>query len=704
MTTTYGGDHPDFGGGTFNDSVIGKVEGGLHQHHYHHGPVPVATSSLPAPPAGFTGRDGDLARLLPVLDPTGADTGLPVVICAVSGLGGIGKTSLALYAAQHADIEGWFPGGTLFVDLRGYDDNPVTADQAVLALLDALGVRGALLPQTTAAQYALYRTLLAQERQPLLLLLDNASDATQITALLPGVGAGQHRVLITSRDRLTALPARLIDLDTLSAEAAAELLALALRLSDDRDDRPAREPGALAELAAVCGHHPLALQIAASMLRKRRHRSIASLVADIRAAADPTDVLALRPVFDVSYDRLPRPQARLLRLLSLAPTAEVGTDAAAALADLSSAQALWLLDELASAHFVTPVQEQAGELRWRLHDLVRAYGARLGAGDKWATEEAEAARARLLDYYRDWTVVADDHLQRMLGDPDPGLFEGRTQALDWLDAERANLVAAAQWAGHDRHAPTAISLALNLWGYLDWRRHFEDMMTVGWCAQRAAERTENDADLAGAWNLVGIALREQGRIEEAVDAGKLAAELYEAVDDPRGAAAAWDNLGNALGGAGRQQEAIEAHTHAGDLFRSEGQVRGEATSWNNLGIALGKAGRNADAVEAHTNALHLYQQVGDLGGESRAWHNLGGELRTAGRVEEAIDAYVKAVAMCMDIGDWYGAGLGYHELAAAHEIADQPDSARTALLRSADAYDRANAPTEAANSRSRAAQ
>ncbi|MDV7217627.1 ATP-binding protein [Streptomyces prunicolor] len=244
-----------------------------------HGPVPVATAALPAVPAGFTGRDEDLARLSPLLDP-GAESDLPVVICAVSGLGGIGKTSLALRAAYQAVRDGWFPGGTLFVDFRGYDEDPVTADQAVLALLDELGVRGADLPQTAAGQYGLYRRLLAEERRPMLLVLDNASSPGQLSPLIPGTD--HHRVLVTSRDRLTELDARLIDLDVLTAGAAADLVGRALLLSDREDDRAVREPEAVGELAALCGRHPLALQIAVGMLRKRRYRSVASLVGELR--------------------------------------------------------------------------------------------------------------------------------------------------------------------------------------------------------------------------------------------------------------------------------------------------------------------------------------------------------------------------------------------------------------------------------------
>lgn len=131
-------------------------------------------------------------------------------------MGGIGKTALAVEAAHEARAEGWFPGGTLFVDLRGYDDNPVTADQAVLALLDALGVRGPELPQTPARQYDTYRALLAERQDRTLLILDNASHPSQYLPLLPDTD--HHQVLITSRDRPDSLPVRVIDLETLDPD------------------------------------------------------------------------------------------------------------------------------------------------------------------------------------------------------------------------------------------------------------------------------------------------------------------------------------------------------------------------------------------------------------------------------------------------------------------------------------------------------
>lgn len=356
-------------------------------------------------------------------------------------MGGIGKTALAVEAAHQACTQDWFPGGTLFVDLRGYDDDPVTADQAVLALLYALGVRGPDLPPSAARQYDAYRQLLAERQHRMLLILDNASDPAQYLPLLPGTD--RHRVLITTRDRPDALAGvRLIDLETLPPDDSTALITRALHDADDRDDRPTREPDALRELTSLCGHLPLALQIAAALLRRRRTRGIASLVTEIEQAGDAmaaldhgtrgTDQygrsLVLRPVLETSYRRLPPDQARLLRLLALAPGTETGTDAVASLADLGTETAVSLLEDLAAACLVTPVRADDGSdtgVRWRLHDLVRVFGVGVVAGDAGLSEEGEAARARVLDFYYAWAFAADGWLRWLPGQPVPGWFGGR---------------------------------------------------------------------------------------------------------------------------------------------------------------------------------------------------------------------------------------------------------------------------------------
>ncbi|WRY95646.1 tetratricopeptide repeat protein [Streptomyces sp. NBC_00481] len=655
-------------------------------------------------------------RLLPRLAPArDEDTApLPLLISAVTGMGGIGKTALAVEAAHRARAEGWFPGGTLFVDLRGYDDNPVTADQAVLALLDALGVRDGELPERIERQYDAYRALLTERQDRILLILDNASDPSQYLPLLPGTD--QHRVLITSRNRPYDLPVRIIDLEALDPDESVALISGALHDSDERDDRPAREEEALGELTALCGHLPLALQIAAAMLRRRRYRGIASLVAEIKKAENPTVAfdkgrsgtdlygrsLALSPVLETSYRRLPPDQARLLCLLSLAPGSETTTEAVAALIVLDTDSTLSLLEDLAATHLVASVQndkEATSMPRWRLHDLVRAFGTGMVAADKGLWEEGQAARERVLEFYYRWAAAADDRLRWLPGMEEPEQFSDRAEALAWFDREREGLVAAVLWAREERFADTAVLLAECLGEYLSWRRYFDDGITVSRAAQEAAQRAGSRLGEAGAWNNLGIALREAGRMDEAMAAHIRARDLLQAAGNRHGEAMAWNSLGIALLEAGRADEAVDALIRARNLCQAAGNHHGEARAWNNLGNALQEAGRMDEAIAAHIRARDLYQAAGNRQGEARAWNNLGLALQETGRVEEAIKAYDKDLEVCQEFEDWYGAGQTLENLALAYDDAHRPMEARAHYLRAADAFTRANATDRATQAR-----
>ncbi len=622
-------------------------------------------------------------------------------------MGGIGKTALAVEAAHRGRGRGWFPGGTLFVDLRGYDDNPVTADQAVLALLDALGVRGPELPSTAARQYDVYRALLAERRERTLLILDNASDPAQFLELLPGTD--RHRVLITSRDRPDSLPVRLIDLETLDPEESVALVTRSLYEADERDDRPGREPDALRELACLCGDLPLALQIAAAMLRRRRHRSIAVLVSEIRDAGDPTTVLdngspgtdlygrslVLRPVLETSYRRLGSEQARLLRLLCLAPGADCGTEALAALADREEGVVVRLLEDLAAASLVSVVQ---GGGRWRVHDLVRAFGVRVAA-----REEGEIGRERLLEYFLRWATEADDRLRWLPDQTRSGRFTHRAQALAWLNGERAGLVGAVQWASAERHTQRTVRLAACLSVYLRLRQPLDDGITVARAAREAAHRSGDRDDEATAWNNLDNALRAAGRTEEAIDAHTHARDLYQATGNRDGWGTVWNDLGIALRQAGRTEEAIDAHTRAHDLYRATGNRHSEAGAWINLGNALQATGRAEEAIDAHTRAHDLYQDLGDRYREGTAWNNLGVTLRHMGRGKEAIEAFGRTLEIQREFEeDWYGTGCTLYNLASAHEDIRRPAEARAYYLQSADAFTRAKAPADAAEAQSSA--
>jgi len=317
-------------------------------------------------------------------------------------------------------------------------------------------------------------------------------------------------------------------------------------------------------------------------------------------------------------------------------------------------------------------------------------------------EEGEAARERVLEFYYQEASKADDRLRWLPGTAEPERFGDRSHAFAWFDGERAGLVAAVQWAWEERFAGTAVRLSQCLAAYLGWRRFFDDWITVAGTAREVARRVGNRLDEAIAWCDLGIALGKAGRVGEAIDAYIRALDHFQAAGESHYEAFVWGHLGFALSGEGRAGEAIDAHTRARALYQAAGNRRGEAIAWNNLGIALTQAGRAGEGVDAQIRARDLYQAVGDRHGEAAAWHNLGAVLRQACREDEAIDAYNKALAIFQEFKDWYGVGMALRNLARAREDAGHLAEARTHYLESADAFTRANAPTEAAQARTRA--
>ncbi|MGW2291696.1 ATP-binding protein [Streptomyces phaeochromogenes] len=689
------GDHLDFRGGRFAGPFTAKAE------YHEHGPAPTALDALPARAVGFTGRGPELRALIDALGPNAAGGSETVVVAAVSGLGGIGKTALAVEAGHGVCALGSFPGGVLFLDLHGYDDDPVTADQALEAVLRALGTEPEYIPARADERAALYRSTLAErarDRGPVLILADNASSPAQVRPLFPG-GAG-HRLLVTSRDRLSQLGARLMALDELSPAEAYELLDRALRIAHPADSRVADDARGAAELAVLCGHLPLALQITAGLLAVDPDKPVAELAAELTESRDRLDHLddgerSVRAAFDLSYRRLPADQARVLRLLALAPGPEASNEVVAALVGLEAAP-VRALEALARAHLV----ERGSERRlWRLHDLVRVYGAGVVAGDTGLVAEGEAARARALGFYHRWAGAADAWLQWLPGMAVPGLLEGRTEALAWLDGERAGLVAAVGWAAEEQHAETAVGLAERLTVYLSWRRYFDDAITVSSGARAAAHRSGDRAIEAMASDSLGDALRQVGRVEEAIEAHTRAREVFLALGDRYSEGRTWDRLGLSLREAGRVEEAIEAHTRARDVFLTMGDRYREPHAWDNLGNALREAGRVEEAIEAHTRARDAFLATGDRHREARARDNLGLALQKVGRVQEAMEGYEKALKIYRELDDWYCTGRTFHNLALAHLAAHRSSEARAYWLRAGDAYARAGATEEAAQAR-----
>ena len=633
--------------------------------------APRALKSLPPEAVRLIGRREQAEELLELLRPA-AEAPAAVVVSAVAGLAGIGKSALALHVAHRAAAEGWFPGGTVFLDLHGYDPTGlVTPQQALTALLHALGTTAEDLPPSVEEQGALYRTILADlaaRKRPLLLLLDNASAEHQVLPLLPGHRA--HRVLTTSRHILAGLPARLIGLDTLTPADAATLIAQTLLDARPEDPRPHAEAEALARVAALCGHLPLALQIVAALLNSDPQRPIAALAADL--ADTRTRVtklryhdgdgrsLAVQSAFDLSYHRLDPERARIFRLLSLPQGPDISLEVAAALVAAPAADVRPHLAALAQAHLLEPV----GTDRWRAHDLIRIYATELTRHTD-DHDTLEQALDRFLNHYTTTADAAAAHLRALAGSPVPDRFNDRTHALQWFDNERPTLIAStAQALTTGRHL-TAMALADCTAGYLHWRRRFDDAHTSATLALDAARQSADRQGEGTALNNLGLALRKVRRFEEAIDAHQEAATIYRETADRHGEGIALNNLGNALQEARRFEEAIDAQQQNLAICRDTADRQGEGTALNNLGIALQEVRRFEEAIDAHQEAAAICRETADRHGEGIALNNLGSALLEVRRFEEAIDAHQASSEIYRETADRHSEGTALNNLGLA---------------------------------------
>ncbi|MFE3456007.1 NB-ARC domain-containing protein, partial [Nocardiopsis aegyptia] len=464
------------------------------------------------------------------------------VVSALAGMGGIGKTALALQAAATAAQREWFCA-YLFVDLRGYSPGaqPMSAEAALDVLLRQMGVAPEDVPPGVNERSSFYRSALAslsredELHRPVLVLADNANTTAQLRPLLPGPGG--HRLVTTSRRQLGSLPAaRHLDLAILDPDSAITLLTTALKTSDPKDPR-AEDLRALGRLAKLCEFLPLALEIAAAQLMRKPHLAPDRLADRLEQATSRVEKLTdrdqdgtLRAVFDRSLNQMSLEEVRVFLLVAAAPGPTTSTAAIAVLTSLPEDEVEEILEELAAAHLLT--QPTPG--RWGVHDLLADHART----HPHLPQDLDRATTRLLDHYTGTARAADAHLRALPGQPVPDRFLDQKSALAWLDAERATLVDVALAAPELGHTEAAIHLPLNLAEYLSHRRRFEEWEQVSRSAQTIARTHGDQAGEACAWNNLGLALQEMHRFEEAVDAHTRARNLHHHVGDAHGQAQA----------------------------------------------------------------------------------------------------------------------------------------------------------------------
>ncbi|MEV6967238.1 BTAD domain-containing putative transcriptional regulator [Hamadaea sp. NPDC051192] len=625
---------------------------------------------LPASVAGFVGRSAELARLRELLPDEDESA-----IVVISGTAGIGKTALAVRWAHQVAAQ--FPGGALYVNLRGYDPRePMRPGEALAQLLRACDVQELRIPADEEEAAALFRAVIGAE--PTLILLDNARSADQVRPLLPG--GGGHLLLVTSRDLLGGLMARdgarRILLDTLSRSEALDLMRYIL------GDRVDVESHAATDLVAACGNLPLAVRVAAANLAKRPRQTIADQLSRM-PPADRLDALAVdgdsqstvSAVFELSYQHLTDGQREVFRILGLIPGPDTGAEAIAATAGLSVADASVVLGQLADVCLVT--EHAAG--RYNTHDLIKEYAARL-ARDPRHHAAAEVALKR----YYDWLLGRAYALEAALGGAprrpdDRDSFESTGDAIAFADAERQNLLAAVESAAALGHAASAWRLTYAVSDYYVIRMAPVDLVKMGEASLSAAvaagdkqgqamaemvlgqahnlaerptvalphlEQAQELAESVGAVEVALAALNGKtnaklflGDLPGYVDAAATVAALAARLGRPVTRYVGKQGLGCML--LGRLTEASAFLEQAADADPDYSR-HGRAITLLNLGEAYTGQGRHDDAEQVFDEAIQCFESVGGHHYLGIAQVGLSHVLRETGRYAEAAEQLRRA--------------------------------------------------------------
>ncbi|GGZ50067.1 AfsR/SARP family transcriptional regulator [Streptomyces subrutilus] len=645
-------------------------------------PVPAAAAGrtrpaqLPATVSDFTGRSSFVDELGGILSRS-AEAGRVMAVSALAGIGGVGKTTLAVHVAHTARPH--FPDGQLYVDLQGTEARPAEPEAVLGSFLRALGTPDSAIPDSPAERAALYRSTLDGRR--VLVLLDNARDAAQVRPLLPGTAG--CAALVTSRVRMAGLAgAHLVDLDVMSPEEALQLFTCIVGA-----ERVGAERQAALDVVGACGFLPLAIRIAASRLAARRTWTVSVLaakLADERRRLDELQAgdLAVKATFELGYGQLEPAQQRAFRLLGLADGPDVSLSAAAAVLDLAEHDTEDLLEALVDCSLL----ESAAPGRYRFHDLVRLYARACAERDEHPPAGRDAALDRLLDFYLATAsgVYAmerpGDRLPAHLSDTCyPGLsFAGPRAALDWLYAEADPLLACVRQASvrPDRDGTRVLRRAVDLlWAAKDLAesgansKQYESAAMALRDAARAAKDPRAEGRARTTLTMVHLFT---GRFTEADDEARQATALAREAADPLPSCWAPNDRGIIALYQGRHADGERYLLEAIENFRADGNNIGEASALCNLSRIHVELGRLTSAIDLARQGIAIYDRMGLTLRLANGRYALGIALTQAGRLGEALDQLAEALSLFHENRQPLWEGVTHFRLAEAHLAARRP--------------------------------
>jgi DNA-binding SARP family transcriptional activator len=631
-----------------------------------HRPYPVPRT-LPADIGDFTGREEHVDALVSCLRTDPAGSARAVNIVSIAGMGGAGKTTLAVHAAHH--VRGDYPDGQLYADLRGSTSVPVPPAAVLGRFLRQLGAEPDALPADDEERGALYRSLLAQRR--VLVLLDDARNAAQVRPLLP---ANPCAVLVTMRNRLTGLPGAVhLDLEGLPREAAHRMLSRIIGA-----DRVAAEPAAVSDVLAACADLPLAVRLIGARLASRPSWGIQYIASRLRAQRSRLDELSyadqdVRATFEMSYSGLDTPDvaaalaARALCLLGLWPGQDIGLTAAASLLGMPAHQAERVLEYLVDMYLVQSPQPG----RYSLHDLLRDFAAERAEQDL-AEADRRAAITRVVTWYTRAAAAMNATLSptsrqiHPAAVPDlaaPPDLSTVPDALDWGENEHANLCDATGLAASSGLRELAWQLPTASMSFFQRQRHLRSWIDTHEIALSSTQEAEEEKTEAIVRNNLAIALLTAGRHLEAIDHLKVTVAIHSSLDDAALVASALINMGVAAMEAGFPDQAIGYLSQAVAYYQASGSASSEAAARTNLGYIHLLLGQPAEAIQESAAAIRLYRLAPSVSwGLAEVLDNISQAYLLAGSTEQALSHARDAVSVRRQLCDRPGLAEGLRHL------------------------------------------
>ena len=650
------------------------------------------------PPRGlsdFTGRTGELAWLAALDSSRDTDTGSGAVaaVAVVMGQPGLGKTSLAVRFATEAKTAERFPDGVFFVALRGLDDQPMSAAEALWRLLRALDVPEYRIPEEVDDRAGLYRAELRDRR--CLVVLDNALDEAQVRPLIPSDGPSM--VVITSRRALSGLAGvdRLEPAGLSRTEATELLRGIATTSSDD----PAAS--GIGELARLCDYLPLALRIAGTRLASRPEWTAQHLVGRLaveeqRLRTLTVGDLAVGAAFSLSYQQLSRTSQRMFRRLSLIPGRDMGADLGAVLMECPVFEAEESMDELVELGLLAP----GATGRYQFHDLLRLFAReRLDADEPSA--ELDTARDRLVTSLLATTTLA----ARFFGSADTNPLTAATvvtlgtlaEGLAWLELESTNWQGALYLAAADgRHRLVIDTMEPLQWVYdpsAPWGQ-WDELYALSVDSARAI--SDQHAEAVHLYHLAVIFDGIVGDNDELIRVADLLTALADTLDDPglqgralvaRAAEARWagdyaeaavraeaatellrgrdwpeycqaiNELSHGMFATGQHQAAITRlqlvldvlAAHAAEL--SQGFIDGQSyRTYAEIGINHARLGQWAEMLAAFERGASICERIGYIGHQGRLLRHAARAQSQLGRTQEAAVTSSTAIRLLLATG------------------------------------------------------